>query len=119
MSNQVTGRIIKMLPLQTGVGRNGAWVKQDFVIETTEQYPKKVCLSTWGDKASNMDSYHPGEVVKVSFNPESREYNDKWFTELKVWKIEREGEQQQKPTDPVKESPKKPQVADPSDDLPF
>lgn len=119
MSNQVTGRIIQKLPVQTGVGKNGAWIKQEFVIETAGQYPKKVCLSTWGDLATGMDSYHPGEVVKVSFNPESRDYNDKWYTELKVWKIEREGEQQQKTAATEKEVQKKPQVADPSDDLPF
>lgn len=91
MSNQVSGKIIKILPLQTGSGKNGQWAKVEFVIETQDQYPKKVCLSTWGDKASNMDSYSEGEKVTVHFNPESREYNDKWFTELRVWKMEREG----------------------------
>jgi hypothetical protein len=49
MALEITGKVISILTEQTGSGKNGVWVKQDFVIETTEQYPKKVCFSAWGD----------------------------------------------------------------------
>lgn len=118
MSNQISGKIIKILPAQTGSGKNGQWIKVEFVIETQDQYPKKVCLSTWGDKASNMDSYQIGEAVKVSFNPESREYNDKWFTELRVWKMEREGGKAQAKEELPQDKTQR-TLAEESDDLPF
>ncbi len=89
MSNQISGRVIKLLEPQTGVGKNGAWEKREFVIETKEQYPKKVCFSAWGDKAIEAGTFKIGEEIKVSYNLESREYNGKWFTEVKPWKIER------------------------------
>jgi hypothetical protein len=88
MSLEISGKIVKILPEQTGSGKNGMWKKQDFVIETTEQYPKKVCISAWGDKVDALQNYSAGEDVKVSFNVESREYNEKWYTDIKVWKLE-------------------------------
>ena len=88
MALEIIGRIVKVLPAQTGTGKNGNWVKQEFVIETSEQYPKKICCSAWGDKADALKNYSDGDVVKVSFNLESREYNERWYTDVRAWKIE-------------------------------
>jgi hypothetical protein len=88
MALEISGKVISVLAEQTGSGKNGAWVKQDFVIETTEQYPKKVCFSAWGDKAAAVKNIAMGTPVKVSFNVESREFNGKWYTDLRIWKIE-------------------------------
>ena len=88
MALEITGKLYKVLAEQTGSGKNGNWVKQEFVIETTEQYPKKVCCSVWGDKVASVKNLQPGDQVKVSFNVESREYNERWYTELRAWKIE-------------------------------
>jgi hypothetical protein len=51
-------------------------------------YPKKVCVHAWGDKADAIKSMKEGQNVKVSFNVESREYNGRWFTDVKAWRIE-------------------------------
>lgn len=85
---EITGKIIKMLSLQSGVGKNGAWSKQDFIIETIEQYPRKICISAWGDKSDILSQCPVGTEVKVSVNIESREFNDKWYTDVRAWKIE-------------------------------
>jgi len=90
MNLEISGKIILVLAEQSGTGKNGAWVKQDFVIETADQYPKKVCFSAWGEKAALVKSYSVGSVVKVSFNAESREFNGKWYTDLRIWKIDNE-----------------------------
>ncbi|WP_435353985.1 DUF3127 domain-containing protein [Emticicia sp. SJ17W-69] len=87
---EIKGRLIHVLALQTGEGKNGPWKKQDFVIETDGQYPKKVCLSIWGDKY-NETFLSVGNELLVSFDAESREYNGRWFTDLKAWKIELAG----------------------------
>jgi hypothetical protein len=94
MALELTGKLVSLLPEQTGTGKNGNWVKQDFVIETTEQYPKKICFSAWGDKAAQVKSLQAGQTVKVSFNAESREFNGKWYTDLRIWKLESAGENQ-------------------------
>lgn len=88
---EISGKLIEKLPQQTGQGRNGAWVKQEFIIETPDQYPKKVCIALWGEKAKEIDSISIGENIKASINVESREFNGKWYTDVKAWRIEKEG----------------------------
>lgn len=123
MSNQVSGKIIKILPVVTGQGKNGDWIKQEFVIETADQYPKKICCGAWGAQATNMDSYKVGEKVTVHYNLESREYNEKWFTEVRVWKIVKDdgqrGPAQQEAKEPSKSLSDRSELAENESDLPF
>lgn len=87
---EIQGKIIHVLPLQTGEGKNGPWKKQDFVIETESQYPKKVCISMWGNKIEE-NLIQEGTPVVASIDVESREYNGKWYTDVKAWKLEGQG----------------------------
>lgn len=82
----ISGKILQLLPLQTGQGKNGTWKKQDFILETGDTYPKKVCIAVWGDKI-DMSGVVPGAQVTVSFDVESREFNGRWYTDVKAWKI--------------------------------
>lgn len=85
---EITGKLIKILPPVTGNSANGQWKKQSFVIEyASGQFPKKVCFQVWGDKI-NMANLVEGEDIHVFFEPESREYNNNWYTDLRVWKLE-------------------------------
>lgn len=94
MSLEVSGQIIKLLPEQNGESQRGPWKKQDMVIETNEQYPKKIAITCWGDKVDEIQSLSPGTQVKVAINIESREYNERWYTDVKAWKIEAGGASQ-------------------------
>lgn len=85
---QLKGKLIKLLPLQSGEGKSGFWKKQEFIVETKDEYPKKICFTLWGDKVRLVENFE-GQDVTVSFDLESREYNGRWFTEAKAWKIER------------------------------
>jgi hypothetical protein len=83
----ISGTIIQILPEVGGVGKTGNnWRKQEFVIETKDQYPKKICFTAWGEKIDQFQ-LAAGEDVTVSFDAESREYNGRWYTELKAWNL--------------------------------
>lgn len=84
---QLTAKLVQILPLQTGTGKNGEWKKQDIIVETEATYPKKVCISVWGDKM-DISSLQPGNLLKIDFDVESREFNGRWYTDVKAWKIE-------------------------------
>ncbi len=86
---ELNGRIILINPVVSGESKNGQWKKQDFVIETDAQYPKKVCFTLWGDKISKLEA-SIGEKVSVSFDVESKEFNGKWFTEARAWMVKKE-----------------------------
>ncbi len=87
MALEVSGKLIQLLPPQQGNGGRGPWSKQEFVIETTDQYPKKICISAWNDRASQVGQIPIGSTVRVSINIESREYNGKWYTDIRMWNI--------------------------------
>jgi hypothetical protein len=86
IKSEVKGKVIEVLPQETGSGAKGNWFKQNFIIETEGQYPKKVCLQAWGDKCDQIPEVNT--IGTFSFNPESREYNGKWYTDLRVWKFD-------------------------------
>ena len=76
MALDITGKIIHILPEAGGQTKAGKpWSKQEFVIETEEQYPKKVCISLMGEKVQELKKFSIGQQVKASLNIESREYN--------------------------------------------
>jgi hypothetical protein len=83
---QLTAKLIQLLPLQTGTGKNGEWKKQEIIVETDGQYPKKICMSIWGEKI-NLQQLQIGNTLNIDFDIESREYNGKWYTDVKVWKV--------------------------------
>lgn len=90
MALEITGRLIKKLPQQTGTSTKGEWKKQEFVIETQESFPRKICMNVWGaEKVDELAGYGEGENLKVSVNIESREFNQRWYTDVRAWKIER------------------------------
>jgi hypothetical protein len=84
---QLTAKLTQLLPIQTGTGKNGEWKKQDIIVETDGQYPKKVCISIWGDKI-NEGQLQIGNLLQIDFDIESRVHNSKWYTDIKAWKLE-------------------------------
>ena len=123
---QLTAKLLQLLPLQTGTGKNGQWKKQDIIVETEGQYPKKVCISIWGDKIDEKQ-LQPGNMLKLEFDIESREFNGKWYTDVKAWKIDvaDAGQTQSQSYSPAKEPEHFPNDsmesfnASGADDLPF
>lgn len=88
----ISGVFQQALQEQSGEGKNGRWVKCDFLIETTDRFPKKICFSAWGDLVNTVKGISAGSDVKVSFDVSSREYNGKWYTDVKAWKVDLQNE---------------------------
>lgn len=84
----ITGKIINILPIESGTSARGEWRKQSFILETEEQYPKKVCIMMWGNKIDEF-ALNEGEKITASINVESREFNGKWYTDVRAWKVSR------------------------------
>jgi hypothetical protein len=117
MAMEVKGKVIQLLTPQTGQGKKGVWRKQEFILETQSQYPKKVCLSLWGDKIDQF-KIAAGDVVTASVELESREYNSRWYTEARAWKVVKESSgQSYEGIDSVGDEPLP--AGQSTDDLPF
>jgi hypothetical protein len=85
---EILGKLIVLLDTSTGIGANGPWKKKMFVVETKEKYPKKIAFTAWNEQADIAENLAAGAEIKISFSLESREYNGKWYTDVKAWKIE-------------------------------
>lgn len=91
---ELEGRIVRKLNVQTGTSARGAWAKQEFIFEYKEgNYPSQVCMNVWGeDKVKELERYQVNDHVKISFNLSSREYNGRWYTDVRAWRIEPVGQ---------------------------
>ncbi len=113
---ELTGKIIAVLPEKSGTSSRGPWRKQEYVIEIPGDYPKQVCFMVWGDKIDQF-GVAEGESLTVHFDLESREYNGRWYTDVKAWRIERPDAQGDMPdAPPPADEPPPPEF---DDDVPF
>ncbi len=86
---EVIGKIIHVLPLQSGTSQAGnQWKKQEYVLETEDAYPKKVCFDFFGDRVDQFP-LAIGDRVRLNFDIESREYQGRWYTSIRGWKAEK------------------------------
>lgn len=122
---EFTGKIIAVMPVVLGQGRNGEWKRQEYVIENHDQYPRKMCFNLWGDKIDTF-AIKEGEELTVNFDIDAREWNGRWFNDIRAWKVDRVGQ----PVVPQPEAPAPPvpnaapaadnlPPFDSNDDLPF
>jgi hypothetical protein len=122
MSLSLKGKLVNILNLESGVSRSGnSWKKQEFVLETQDQFPKKVCFTLFNDKVSLLSGFAAGEDLEVSFDVESREFNNKWYHNINAWKIEKTGHPTAADIPPPFSSDDIPPESNPEDqdDLPF
>ena len=86
---EIIGKLMQILPKQSGESARGTWVRGGFVIETQEQFPKMVAFTMFGeDRASLVDSIPIGTQINVHFSPESREYQGRWYTDLRCFRVD-------------------------------
>ena len=132
MALDIIGRLDRKMPVQSGVSQRGEWMKREFILTTEDTYPKNICMNVWGkDKVDELEKYPDGSRIKASVNIESREFNGRWYTDVRAWKIEMAGDmgnapQASQPT-PIsdimggaaKPAPAAAEASFDSDDLPF
>lgn len=87
---EIVGKIIQVLPLQSGTSsRTGnSWQVQSYVLETQEQYPRKVCFEIFGEDKIKNNPCNIDDLVTVSFDIESREFNGRWYTSIRAWRVQ-------------------------------
>lgn len=122
---EIQGRIIAVLPPREGTSSKGQWKSQEYVIETHEQYPKKMVFNIFGAEKIDQFAIKVGEELNVSFDIDAHEYNDRWFNNIRAWSVQRVGNVSAQPTQtmvtnsqPVQQQAV-PQQQGQSDDLPF
>ncbi|WP_424036563.1 DUF3127 domain-containing protein [Prevotella histicola] len=83
------GKVIAVLPVREGTSARGPWKSQEYVIETHDQYPKKMVFNVFGADRIDQFAIKAGEEVMVSFDIDAHEYNGRWFNNIRAWNIQR------------------------------
>ena len=84
---EIQGKVIAVLPERSGVSARGEWKSQTYVIETQEQYPKKMAFDVFGaDRIANF-GIQLGEVINVSFDIDAHEYQGRYFNQIRAWNV--------------------------------
>lgn len=113
---EIKGKVIKIEEPITGQSQKGEWKKQEFVIETLDQYPKKIAFVVWNDKVKIPTI---GTVANVHFNAESNEYSGRFYTNLTMWRCEVEGVAEQQSVSAPEATQEEIQEPAQEDGLPF
>ena len=85
---EITGKVVRLGGLTEGTSARGPWRKQDLIIETDEQYPRTVCLTCWTNQIDEIQNMVPGQMIKAQIDISSREFNGKWYTDVRVWRFD-------------------------------
>lgn len=126
---ELAGKVIAVLQPRGGVSKTtgNEWKAQEYVIETHDQYPKKMCFDIFGADKIEQYNIQIGEEINVFFDIDARQWQDRWFNSIRAWKIERVGAQAPAatpvdPFPPMNAAPAAPvdfTATDEKDDLPF
>ena len=85
---EIQGVLKQILKTESGTSKSGKdWQKQTIIVETQETYPKLIAVEVSEKAISRLQDYQIGHTITCSINIESREYNGRWFTSVKAWKI--------------------------------
>ena len=86
----ITGKIIAVLEPRSGVAKasGNPWKIQEYVLETIgEQYPKKMMFSIFGEDKIQQAAINIGDEVVVSFDINAREFNGRWYNDIRAWRV--------------------------------
>lgn len=117
------GKVLQILQPTKGTSSRGEWQRQEVIFEMTQEFSRKVAV-TFFNKPADVEKLRVGESYIVSVNIESREYNGRWYTDIRAWRLQ--PKQTEAPAAPMSDMPPlgetptySPTPATEVDDLPF
>ncbi len=87
MSYELTGKLHKKYETES---KSEKFQAREFVVETMDgSYNQYIKFQLTQDRCALVDDYNEGEQVKVHFDLRGREWNEKYFTNLNAWRLEK------------------------------
>ena len=85
----LTGKVIAIMEARGGVSaRTGnPWMTQEYVIEVPGTYPRRMVFNIFGEDKIKQFNIQAGEEITVQFDIDAREYNGRWFNDIRAWNI--------------------------------
>lgn len=86
---EIQGKIISALPERSGTSQRtgNTWKLQEFVVETHDQYPKKMAFEVFGEDRLQRFNIQVGQEVNIAFDIDAHEYNGRWFNSIRAYDV--------------------------------
>lgn len=84
---ELQGKVIAVLPARSGVSARGEWKTQSFVIETHNNFPRKMVFDVFGEERLTRFNIQLGQEINVSFDIDAHEYNGRWFNDIRAFDV--------------------------------
>lgn len=87
---EISGLIIRVLEARGGVAPQTGkpWKVQSYVLQTIEQYPRHLCFEVFGEEKISAMNIQEGQVLRVQFDVDAREYQGRWFNQIRAWRVD-------------------------------
>ena len=88
---ELAGRVIAVLEARSGLAKTtgNPWMIQDYVIETHEQFPRRMVFNVFGEEKIKQLNIQLGEEINVFFDINAREYQGRWYNDIRAWRVDR------------------------------
>lgn len=93
---EIRGKVINVLPIRQGQSQTSGrpWMIKETIIETYDQYPRKVLFELFGEDRIKSNPCEIGDDVVVSFDLESRSFMGRdgveyWRTSARAYRVDR------------------------------
>ncbi len=99
---EIQGKVIAVLEAKSGIGKasGNAWMAQEYVLETHEQYPKKICFEVFGEEKIRQFNIQIGEELTVFFDIMANEWQGRYYNRIRAWRVDRYD-----PNNPAQQNP--------------
>ena len=86
---EIVGKISEFTPVESGTSTRGEWKKRQVVIKTLDQNPVDIAFTAMGKHLDEVEPFVIGDIVRVRFGVSSRKYEDKWFSDVALWGMQK------------------------------
>ena len=86
---RLIAKFVKALDVVSGETERGTWCRGGMVVRTIDDREQLVAFTAFGEeKCEACRRLNVDDIVQVSFQPESREFGEKWFTDLRLISVQ-------------------------------
>ena len=85
----LTGKVIAIMEARSGTSQRtgNMWMTQEYVIEVPGQYPRKMMFNIFGEDRIKQFNIQAGEEITVQFDIDAREFNGRWYNDIRAYNI--------------------------------
>ena len=81
----IKGKITQVLGDKSGISKAGKpWKIRSYLLETSEQFSKKIAFDVFGDENISKFNIQPGQELAIDIEIDSHEFKGRWYPSVRA-----------------------------------